>query len=202
MNRAGDRRARLHPRDALVLVVGLLVLVLEAGCISPERRYRVLSFLFDGVPPPGAVAPEEPATASSSPRKRTARARTRARAPVFIRHEPDCDECHDGDRGSHTLALPKDELCWDCHDSEDFEGEVVHGPVAAGECTGCHSPHKSQFDYLLLSKGSAVCARCHDASTFPGMAAHLTDQGDDCLGCHNPHAGDREYMLLEEARAP
>ena len=140
MQRTADRRAIRPSRDAPILVAALLALALASGCMSPERRYRVLSFLFDGVPAPGAVAPEEPATAAAARKKRTTPARSRPRAPLFVRHEPD-------------------ELCWDCHDSEDFEGDVVHGPFAAGECTGCHSPHKSRFDYLLLSKGSAICAR-------------------------------------------
>jgi predicted CXXCH cytochrome family protein len=202
MNGAGDRRARLHQRHALVLVAGLLVLVLEAGCMSPERSYRVLSFFFDGVLAPGEVAPEEPVRVSPSPRKRLARSPVRPRPPLFVRHEPDCDECHEGERGSLRLSSLKEDLCWNCHDSEDFEGEVVHGPVAAGECTECHSPHKSQFDDLLLRKGSEICGRCHDTSTFPGMLAHQTAEGEDCLGCHSPHAGDHEYMLLKEARAP
>ena len=39
-------------------VFGLLVAVSLSGCSSPEDRYAVLSFFFDGVPDPNAVSDE------------------------------------------------------------------------------------------------------------------------------------------------
>jgi predicted CXXCH cytochrome family protein len=176
--------------------VALLVAVLGAGCMSPERRYRVLTFLFDGVPPPGQVAAVEEPKRLAAGERRVAR-RARRPVPIFIRHEAECEECHSRDRAPNRLAAPRQELCWDCHDREEFEGEVVHGPVAAGECVECHSPHKSKFPSLLLSKGSSICAKCHDRRTFPSVDQHRVERGDECLDCHDPHAGDRDYMLYE-----
>jgi predicted CXXCH cytochrome family protein len=171
------------------------------GCVStPEQRYRVLSFFFDGVPPPAgaeiALIPEQPGLPGEL---EVARAR-----PVKARytlHEPysdkSCDQCHSS-RYSNRLVAPAEELCWSCHDPEDFPGEVVHGPVSAGACAQCHDPHRSIHDSLLVESESDLCASCHDQSTFAQIEKHREEEGDHCIRCHDPHAADREYMLREE----
>jgi len=172
-----------------------------AGCTAtPEQRYRMLRFFFDGVPPPPgaefALIPEEPGLGEE-----LKMARARPITPRFTLHEPyaekQCDECHSG-RRSNQLRVPAEELCRHCHDPEDFPGEVVHGPVAAGACIQCHSPHRSTHDFLLLETESDLCSSCHDTNTFARLESHRANEGADCTRCHDPHAADREYLLRED----
>jgi len=48
-------------------------------------------------------------------------------------------------KSANGLAAESPALCANCHDKKLFEGKVVHGPVAAGMCLGCHNPHASDF---------------------------------------------------------
>ncbi|MFQ5514447.1 MAG: cytochrome c3 family protein [Myxococcota bacterium] len=189
------RAHRLTP--ALLLVAVLLAGA--SGCLSPEARHRVLTTLLDGVPPLHAEAvepsvPEHPAPAERGPARRPVE-------PVWVLHDPyagkECEECHDEVR-SNRLLRKGQALCWTCHDREDFEGEVVHGPMAAGECLACHDAHRSHNESLLVRPGTALCEGCHDLETFAELERHREERGKDCVGCHNPHASDREYMLEDE----
>jgi predicted CXXCH cytochrome family protein len=175
--------------------------MLTPGCMSPERRYRVLSVFFDGVPVPGAVQ-----TAGTVPLEdlpsggRIGRLPTPT-APILSAHGPyaqkECEQCHDG-RYSNRLVAEEDELCWQCHEHQDFPGEIVHGPMAGGLCIGCHDPHRSPNDFLLVRRGPELCGECHDPATFELAERHHPEEDDDCLRCHDPHATDRQYMLRPE----
>lgn len=186
------------PRLASVLVLGS-VLAVGAGCSTPEQRYHVLRFFFDGVPPPESVlaAIERQRAADGTPVADAAK-RLRPRPKLKLLHEPfaddACDDCHDGRSGNQLIAKGAD-LCGSCHDLEDFAGAVMHGPMAAGACTQCHDPHKSDHDALLRFEASVLCGTCHDATTFDEGERHRAERGADCLRCHNPHATDRQYML-------
>jgi predicted CXXCH cytochrome family protein len=179
--------------------LALLAAVLASGCLTPEQRHRVLDFFFDGVPPltephvaveglpPFAAIPSEGVDAVPE---------------IFASvHGPysqkECSECHRS-RFSNSLVAEGAELCWRCHDEQDFPGDVVHGPMQAGRCEGCHHPHRSKNPLLLLKAGSELCAECHDESTFQLSEYHPPDYDSDCLKCHNPHAAGREYMLRPE----
>jgi predicted CXXCH cytochrome family protein len=178
------------------ILVVLLGLCLAVGCATPEARYRVLSLFFDEVPLPESMQP--PAPPEEAPVVETA-ALTRARRPriEWVMHEPECEECHSS-KATKLPFLPAPELCWECHDEEDFVEEVSHGPFAAGACLECHSPHKSPNPTLLVLAVPDLCGKCHDATTFPGIDGHRSEQGDDCVECHDPHAGPSEYMLASD----
>jgi len=172
----------------------------STGCATPEQRHRVLTFFFDGVPPlhqeEPELAPEEILVEQPT---QMARAMPRTR-PLSIHGpvaEKECSECHASDY-SNQLKKPKEDLCWTCHDRDDFTGTVVHGPVAAGFCDGCHDPHRSAHDYLLVSSREELCTRCHDQTSYARIAEHRAERGDDCQGCHDPHASDRKYMLKRD----
>src|SRR5690606_994276 len=62
--RARARAVRRLARVGLVLV-GLLMVGL--GCQTPEDRYRVLSFFFDGVPVPPGMLGDMPELAEGGP---------------------------------------------------------------------------------------------------------------------------------------
>jgi predicted CXXCH cytochrome family protein len=184
------------------LVLAWLALASGPGCsTTPEQRYEVLTFFFDGVPPPASMLEEVPVEEPLIDVVEEPLQRPRQPAVVYTMHDPygakDCDECHES-KFSNNLTSEGEELCFGCHDEEDFGGEVLHGPRAAGECTACHNPHKSPYSFLLKEEGSALCEDCHDSTTFARLEAHRAEEGDDCVSCHNPHASDREYMLEED----
>ncbi|MFQ5697000.1 MAG: cytochrome c3 family protein [Myxococcota bacterium] len=184
-------------RAVALALVPLLSIALGAGCLSPRSRHRLLTTFFDGVPPlerelpEGAAPPPRVASVTPSGSPRPA-------APVLLLHDPysdrACTECHDADR-SNRLIDKVPELCWSCHDAEDYEGSVTHGPVAAGRCLACHDPHRSPNESLLVRAPASLCTGCHDRQTFPELERHRQREGADCLGCHDPHASDHDYML-------
>lgn len=114
----------------------------------------------------------------------------------------------DGCEGCHVLADGKlkakdqKEACYACHDNfekkEEGKDKYVHGPVAAGECTGCHDPHFSTRPKLLkLEKG---CFECHDPFPSEGTV-HYPLSNRECTPCHNPHAGPGPKMVEHRGNA-
>ena len=138
------------------------------------------------------------------------------------------------------LAAPPAELCFQCHAEEVemasgrvlnniqqqlAEAEVVHQPVAEGDCTVCHIAHFSRRRSLLrleypekiygkFSGGSyELCFQCHDrqlvseeGSRFTGFRdgqlnlhfVHVNrEKGRACDICHDPHAAPG-YRLMRE----
>jgi predicted CXXCH cytochrome family protein len=187
----------------MVVAVAMGAAVQSLGCATPEQRHRVLTFLFDGVPP---LYPEEPEPTPYEPvdSQDQQLARVRPAAGDMSVHGPvakrDCSACHATDY-SNRLKAEKEDLCWTCHDPEGFGGEVVHGPVAAGYCGECHDPHRSDYRFLLLRAPEDLCEHCHDALSFESLPDHRAEQGGDCHSCHDPHAADLEYMLKSDDEA-
>ncbi|MDH3519176.1 MAG: cytochrome c3 family protein [Myxococcales bacterium] len=183
---------------ALAALVGALALA-GTGCATPEQRHRLLSFFFDGVPPlhPAEPAPEALAAGGTAQRGPV------VAAVIVSVHDPfadkDCDLCHAA--FSNTLREEKQSLCWSCHDVDDFSGDVIHPPVAAGYCVGCHSPHRSQFQHLLLRTEAELCTYCHDSRDLSPGEAHRDVEGEDCRRCHEPHASDAAYLLRQDDSA-
>lgn len=202
MTARGSERA--PRRLAVAVTAAVLAAAIGSACATPEQKYRLLSFLFDGVPQlqsseslKAAAGPDGVVIAEAIPWRRN--------SVQWVVHDPydgeDCGECHASEL-SNELVLPQQELCWSCHDQEDFGGEVLHGPVAAGRCDGCHNPHRTRFESLLVVEPGVLCDQCHDQSTFPSVGEHRTEQGDDCIECHDPHASDRDFMLREDVGEP
>ncbi|MEW6117898.1 MAG: cytochrome c3 family protein [Nitrospirota bacterium] len=153
---------------------------------TEEQKYRVLSFFFDGVPPPVKESGQEPGEEAS---KTTAvRQRFTAHGPYAARF---CDACHL--RGSNKLLMPVEELCLNCHTLSTAK-KKLHGPLAAGSCNVCHDPHGSSYRYLLVSDSKTFCYHCHNQSDVMRRPVH---QGTDleCTMCHDAHAADSEFLL-------
>ena len=162
----------------------------------------MLTFFFDGVPEPGASVAladvkqrvhtvKEAETAEES--ERAARTST---SPYVSVHPPyqerACEDCHD--RTSVTfLVMDAKQLCFLCHDSSEFEGPYVHGPVAVGDCVVCHHPHQSRQEHLLLGPVRDLCLSCHRAEDVYANENHV--DVENCLDCHNPHAGEDEMLM-------
>jgi predicted CXXCH cytochrome family protein len=161
--------SRRAPSILLALLIAFPLWTL--GC-SSSARYKVLSFFFDGVPPPGS---ESEGGASGNDRtgyrkpKRGIRSAEQALAlakPTTFPHPPyeqyRCTACHDMEKGE-LVQTPEEGLCARCHPGVATRPRFVHGPVAAGACLECHHPHESKIRGLLLDDPTTLCLRCHDA---------------------------------------
>ena len=198
-----EKEQTIHPKRLIALGVAAVAMgaaVQSLGCATPEQRHRVLTFFFDGVPP---LYPEEPEPMPDEgvngrdpqlAQVRPAASDISVHGPVAMR---ECDACHASEY-SNVLIAEKEDLCWACHDQEDFGGEVVHGPVAAGFCDGCHDPHRSDHRSLLVRAPADICEYCHNTLNFESLPDHRVEQGDDCQSCHDPHAAGRKYMLMSD----
>ncbi|MFQ5453990.1 MAG: cytochrome c3 family protein [Candidatus Zixiibacteriota bacterium] len=103
---------------------------------------------------------------------------------------------------SGWLVLPVEELCLQCHTDKSLEYAEennlnIHEPVASGECTICHHPHRSKYKPLLLAeKARTLCLSCHDEEIPQGAGDHPElEASDDCIECHNPHLSSEEFFL-------
>ena len=222
MNRYRDKNGRtgaLWSRAAtsVLLSAGTLVVVvlLAVGC-SQMTQYRVLSFFFDGVPPPPGVAPAKPETvtgpwgielpaedqrAQAFLRATTRRAQERKKQERWVFHEPyrkhRCSGCH-VQEASYQIKVLAD-TCRKCHSShyELQADDWAHGPVALGQCALCHVPHRSKHTGLLTKKMPEVCFDCHDpAQTQEGP--HHSMAGDrKCTDCHDPHLAGNRMLLVD-----
>jgi predicted CXXCH cytochrome family protein len=199
------RRERAWGKTAPLLAAALLSAIASAalGCATPEQRHRWLTFFFDDVPPlhiEKSEAPPEVLAADDAVK----RSRPPPRKLISSVHGPvadkQCQLCHEN-RFSRKLNGGAEELCWSCHQRQDFPGTVVHGPVAAGQCIGCHDPHRSEHPQLLVQPAASLCEYCHTPRNFARLDEHRAQQGEDCQHCHDPHASDIRYMLRRDSDA-
>jgi len=213
----------------LVVVLLAVSTILAAGC-APEQRYRVLSFVFDGVPKPGEEAPQHHRRAEAGPTSDAYLARLRAKNAVKVfQHGPyaskHCPACHVSGKqaegfyvpgtGGHAprfgpqLRYTKVQLCRHCH--ERFRPAVLarrqrytHGPVAAGACLRCHNPHSTRNRYMIRKRPiRTICLTCHDPKEIFASDYHKAARVErDCTDCHDPHGGTRRYFLRPPPTPP
>jgi len=121
-------------------------------------------------------------------------------------HQPtamdDCEICHEKKGPAYALAYPSiGEMCTECH--ELSEGAKVHTPYKKKECTGCHNPHASDNDKLLVQPNDQrLCYQCHEKAQGPGANAknqHGPFAMGACVACHAPHAGTAKANLVAKA---
>lgn len=123
-----------------------------------------------------------------------------------------CFVCHEKDNN----LIPQEPFsvtCLKCH--ENFNNQMqkaqyIHGPVAAGFCTICHSPHKSTDKTHLRKPVNELCDSCH-ASNELGFNYHQKsyikfhpvdkvfveklNKTLDCADCHTPHYSSDPLLL-------
>lgn len=124
-----------------------------------------------------------------------------------------CFACHD----KEVNFIPQEpfaEKCLGCHKKTDAaiqQSAYTHGPVAAGFCTICHSPHKSTDKTHLRRPSSSLCRDCHLAEDqsfsfhnnsyikfhpVDGVYVKKLDKQLECSDCHNPHYSDNPMFLV------
>ena len=181
----GFRALRARPRRSVALcaVATVMASVFFAGC-NETKHYRTLSFFFDGVPVPEHLRGEGEMP-EGGPRR--GMGPPTGEVISYIYHAPyanrSCFGCHRRDQAFETAATDA-ALCQNCHDGY-FKVEAddwVHGPIAVGECSYCHEPHRSVHEHLLTDQPRDLCFQCHDqqqVETEPFHAEHT-----DCAMCH------------------
>ena len=94
-------------------------------------------------------------------------------------------------------------VCFDCHKKSEFQGKVVHKPLAKGECSSCHNPHVAHFKGLLERQGADLCYKCHlgKKKTFNQGVVHPPVRQGECLSCHAPHVSSRKGLLKDSLSA-
>ncbi|MEN8118801.1 MAG: cytochrome c3 family protein [Bacteroidota bacterium] len=163
---------------------------------SPQKSYKVLSFLFDGVPEP---SPDKLVELNDTVYQTDSVviASNRISQPLMFYHSPykkkECTICHDRNSMDKTVE-PQPKLCYKCHDNYNDKFEFIHGPVGGGYCTSCHNAHKSKSDHLLLRSSQQLCIHCHDSILVFKNRYHLNNDISNCIECHNPHGGENRYM--------
>jgi len=184
--------ARLALWSVLALLALLAGGIAWSGCTVTEKNYKYLSFFFDGVPDPRAIAVSGTTAVNIEDLRRS---------PTYSGHPPyledKCDACH-GTR--FRLTRNSSRVCKQCHEEVASRYPRMHGPVAAGACLWCHTPHESAHANLLRDAPRTVCAQCHspdmlDSTRVPEHA----DESRSCLECHFGHGGPDPFFLREAA---
>lgn len=181
----------------------LLAAAVVVPACSTSTRYRMLTFFFDGVPPPeGEAVPagqEDGAIGSAlSPSEESPR--VTERRPLYT-HPPfqknRCDRCHNVKEGK-LFKTVEEGLCQMCHTDLPSKMKYVHGPIAVNACLFCHSPHSTPFPKVLHEEARSLCLQCHDEDDVMEGEHHAGIAERGCVECHNPHGGNNRYFLKRE----
>lgn len=219
----GRRDATTQTARALIAAGGLLVccslLASLGSACTPQKRYRVLSTFFDGVPDPDAPAREVTAPEEIDPAAIARQRREANSQPVFYKHRPvaerRCNLCHNiprigsrrrsfGEIGPSGNFLRKsiNELCFDCH---RLDQPFQHGPAATGDCTICHITHGTPFPHMVrVAEPRTLCIQCHDLAGLRerGLHEQPEDIEAECTHCHNPHQSTRRAFIKADDDPP
>lgn len=99
----------------------------------------------------------------------------------------------------------------DCH-SDISEQQIMHSPVADGDCTTCHyiedddiakheeDPEANKPFESPVGEDENLCLMCHDPVDGKSVV-HSPVAENDCTTCHNPHGGENPYMMPEATEA-
>ena len=202
---ARRQRVRRVLRVATTLALTALVSSCFLGC-SPDTRYKVLSFFFDGVPKPGEEGTQRvggPSGAEVTPGREGGPPPAPAGPPPPVsEHAPwrnrECFACHEAE--SSLVAFAKGPaLCSKCHGEYVHPNPMdwVHGPVALGQCQLCHQPHKSDYPSLLTAPELDLCRRCHAEPDLLDWPFHKAAAGKSCSTCHDPHMAGNRLLLVD-----
>ncbi|PLX71689.1 MAG: hypothetical protein C0602_00380 [Denitrovibrio sp.] len=129
--------------------------------------------------------------------------------------EAKCFACHEKDK-NFIPQEPFAVTCLNCHENTNKamqNAAYTHGPVAAGFCTICHSPHKATEQTHLRRPSNDLCADCHVSAEqgfnfhsrsyiqfHPVDKVYVEKLGKEleCSDCHNPHYADNAMFIKTE----
>lgn len=161
-----------------------------------------------------------------------------------VTHDKACLNCHTPHGGNFAKLVKSrpDTLCMTCHDKpqENAAGRTVaamaeisdpklikHGPIAQGNCNGCHEVHGGEVARLLTKpypdtfyepfdvESYTLCFSCHDQQlVLKEKTANLTrfrngeqnlhfvhvnraEKGRTCRACHSTHASKFPVHISE-----
>ncbi|MGV1100014.1 cytochrome c3 family protein [Thiovibrio sp. JS02] len=110
-----------------------------------------------------------------------------------------CEDCHKKRRGKFDFKkiTPAQANCTtsNCHNNMG-KAAHVHGPVGAGVCISCHSPHGSYLPKSMERSGQELCLVCHQGKReeFNESVVHAPVK-EGCTDCHNPHESPMRFQL-------
>lgn len=137
----------------------------------------------------------------------------------------DCGLCHAPHVASQPGLLHQEahSLCIVCHDALKerlAQDPYVHGAIGTGagpSCVGCHTPHASDFRFLVRDVTGKLCLDCHNQELVDPVSGkrvaniaavirssrfkHGPVREGDCQGCHRPHSS-KHANLLSKAYPP
>ena len=182
----------------LLMVAGMAALGIVVGCGgTPQERYRVLSFFFDGVPDPDA--PSRVVTNETGQKVVAATHIVSQHKPYLENRCPVCHNSPNGEVQDFELAY---NACVTCHKQVSSEKPWMHGPVARGQCKWCHTGHMSTEAALLRDTPINVCTQCHDSQLLGNNPPEHLDGQTSCLQCHYGHGAQGRYFLKPQPTAP
>jgi predicted CXXCH cytochrome family protein len=125
-----------------------------------------------------------------------------AEAPKSVVHPPfgqDCSLCHNPHGGGNRYFVKGGlgaEGCFQCHSDVRQGLNVLHGPVAQGDCLACHTPHQSDHAKLLTDAPRELCLACHVdfQQQFEGSVSIHQPAQTDCTTCHGAHGGSTRAL--------
>ena len=194
------RRRRSTARLLILSVTAVAVVMVAAAC-SRVLTHRVLSFLYDGVPPleSGIAQPEIEASETSAEAIEGEPSGRREVVKKFYSHPAYrnnlCGGCHDVKAGK-LLKTARQGLCQTCHPDKPAKKKFVHGPVAVNGCLACHRYHKSMYPKVLITDAQSLCYSCHVTEELVTDKHHATIEEKRCIDCHDAHGGDDRFFLL------
>ena len=189
---------------ALALLLAVIGLTLCGGC-SPDGRYKTLSFFFDGVPdphaPPGSAAARGEKD-EFAPNAVVQKVYLHKPYADGMKDEKKCQVCHVGASGGfENFTSVSSNVCLKCHKDKLTQYPVMHGPVAAVECTFCHAAHESTIPGMLNWEAPRVCVQCHTQDLLSAKPPEHLLPDSKCLTCHSGHGGPKHKMLRADLAA-
>ncbi|MBU0484584.1 MAG: hypothetical protein KKB30_08740 [Proteobacteria bacterium] len=126
----------------------------------------------------------------------------------YVHQKPstlNCQDCHRLKKGEYDFKkiIPARADCTtgECH-TDKGKAKHVHGPVGAGVCISCHSPHGTFEAKALQRTGGDLCLVCHQAKKeeFNQEVIHAPVE-EGCTDCHDPHQSNMRFQLKAEGEA-
>lgn len=103
-----------------------------------------------------------------------------------------------GGRNPKGLGSRLRDLCFNCHDRNNFMKKNVHPAIILG-CNSCHNPHRSDVARLLIEDIPGLCITCHKERFVPGKdGSHQLAGNEACGSCHDPHSSNAPKLMLSE----